>query len=46
VPNPFKYSLVALAWVFVIVVAVGWHPALRDGAPLENLGQHIADDAA
>jgi hypothetical protein len=33
------------AWAVVVLCALGWHPALRDGAPLGELGRHIAEDA-
>src|SRR6185503_11876183 len=36
----------AFSWLVVILCALGFHPALREGAPLAGLGRHIAEDAA
>jgi len=41
-----KRGLCAAAWIAVALVAIGLHPALRDGAPLAGLGREIAADAA
>ena len=38
--------LAAAGWGAVIAVALGWHPALREGAPLAGVGREIASDAA
>lgn len=39
-------AVAAAAWAAVIAVAAGFHPALREGAPLAGLGRQIAEDAA
>ena len=39
-------AILIAAWLVVILCALGFHPALREGAPLAGLGRHIAEDAS
>lgn len=38
--------VVVVAWIAVVLSALGLHPALRSGSPLGALGREIANDAA
>src|SRR5262245_5545845 len=42
----WRIAVAALAWGAVAAAAAGWHPALREGAPLAGLGRQIAEDTA
>lgn len=41
-----RRAVAVAAWIAVALTVLGWHPALRPGAPLSDLARQIAEDGA